>query len=78
MDFVGPLPTSNNRDGNFDSITVVICLLIAMVELIPSRINYKAPELAELMFTNITDYPRTSLVIKVYYLLVHFGDIYIY
>jgi len=53
MDFVGPLPTSSNRDGNFDSITVVICLLTAMVELIPSRINSKAPELAELMFENV-------------------------
>ena len=27
MDFVGPLPESGNRDGQFDSITVVICLL---------------------------------------------------
>jgi hypothetical protein len=32
MDFVGPLPLSSNRDGNFDSITVVVCLLTAMVE----------------------------------------------
>jgi hypothetical protein len=47
------LPLSSNRDGNFDSITVVICLLTAMVELIPSRINYKAQELAELMFENV-------------------------
>ena len=53
MDFIGPLPLSSNRDGSFDSITVVICLLMAMVELIPSQINYKAQELAELMFENV-------------------------
>jgi hypothetical protein len=27
VDFVGPLPLSSNRDGEYDSITVVICLL---------------------------------------------------
>jgi hypothetical protein len=53
MDFVGPLPESSNRDGTFDSITVVICLLTSMVPLIPSRINYNAPQLAELMFEHI-------------------------
>jgi hypothetical protein len=26
MDFIGPLPLSSNRDGNYDSITVIICL----------------------------------------------------
>jgi hypothetical protein len=53
VDFVGPLPLSSNRDGEFDSITVVICLLTAMVEIIPSRTNYKAPEIAELMFEHV-------------------------
>ncbi len=53
IDFVGPLPESRNRDGQFDSITVVICLLTAMVHLIPSRINYNASQLAELVFENI-------------------------
>ena len=53
MDFVGPLPESGNRDGMFDSITVVICLLTSMVHLIPSRTNYNASQLAELMFENI-------------------------
>jgi hypothetical protein len=53
VDFVGPLPLSSNRDGEFNSITVVICLLTAMVELIPSRINYKAQDIAELMFENV-------------------------
>ena len=32
---------------------MVICLLIALVELIPRRINYTAPDLAELMFENV-------------------------
>jgi hypothetical protein len=53
MDFVGPLPESSNRDGQFDSITVIICLLTAMVHLVPSRTNYNASQLAELMFENI-------------------------
>ena len=53
MDFVGPLPESGNRDGMFDSITVVICLLTLMVHLIPSRTNYSASQLAELMFEHI-------------------------
>ena len=53
MDFVGPLPESGNRDGLFDSITVVICLLTSMVHLIPSRTNYNASQLAELMFEHV-------------------------
>ena len=53
VDFVGPLPLSKNRDGEFDSITVVICLLTAMVEIIPSHTTYKAKDIAELMFENV-------------------------
>ena len=53
VDFVGPLPESSNRDGRYDSITVVICLLTSMVHLIPSRTNYNAIQLAELMFENV-------------------------
>ena len=53
IDFVGPLPESKNRDGLFDSITVVICLLTAMVHLVPSRINYNARQIAELVFEHI-------------------------
>ena len=53
MDFVGPLPESGNRDGLFDSITVIICLLTLMVHLIPSRTNYNASQLAELMFEHV-------------------------
>jgi hypothetical protein len=53
IDFIRPLPLSSNRDGEFDSITVAICLLTAMVELIPSRTDYKAQDVAELMFENV-------------------------
>jgi len=53
IDFVGPLPESRNRDGAFDSITVVICLLTAMVHLVPSRITYNARQVAELVFEHI-------------------------
>ena len=53
VDFVGPLPISRNRDGEYDSITVVICLLTAMVEIIPSHTTYKAQDIAELMFESV-------------------------
>jgi hypothetical protein len=53
IDFVGPLPESNNRDGAYNQITVIICLLTAMVHLVPSRINYTTPQVAELMFENV-------------------------
>jgi hypothetical protein len=44
---------SQERDGMFDAITVVICLLISMVHLIASCTNYNALQLAELMFEHI-------------------------
>lgn len=53
VDFVGPLPSSSNRDGTFNSITVMIDLLSSMVHLIPSRIDYTTPQVAELMFKNV-------------------------
>ena len=53
IDFVGPLPESSNRDGTFDSITVIICLLTAMVHIVPSRINYNSKQIAELMFEEV-------------------------
>lgn len=53
MDFIGPLPELGNRDGLFNSITVIICLLTSMVHLIPSRTNYNASQLAELMFEHV-------------------------
>jgi hypothetical protein len=53
VDFVGPLPESKNRDSTYDTITMVICLLTGMVHLIPSRQDYKARQVAELMFEQI-------------------------
>ena len=53
MDFVGPLPESKDRNGNYDSITVVIDLLTAMVHLIPSRTNYTAKDIVEMMFHEV-------------------------
>jgi Integrase zinc binding domain len=40
IDFVGPMPESGNCNGAFDFITVVICLLTGMVQLVPSLTNY--------------------------------------
>lgn len=53
IDFVGPLPESRNRDSSFDSVTVIIDHLTCMVHLVPSRINYTAKQVAELVFTEV-------------------------
>ena len=53
IDFIGPLPESHNQDRQYDSITVIICLLTSMVHLVPSHINYNATQLAELIFEHI-------------------------
>jgi transposase InsO family protein len=53
IDFLGPLPESSDRDATYDSITVIIDLLTAMVHLIPSRTDYTAPQLAELIFAEV-------------------------
>jgi transposase InsO family protein len=53
IDFVGPLPVSKNRDGIYDTITVIIDLLTGMVHLVPSRQNYRAKDIAELVFEHI-------------------------
>jgi len=53
VDFVGPLPESKDRDGLYDSITVIIDLLTAMIHLVPSRTTYTAKDIAELMFAEV-------------------------
>lgn len=53
IDFVGPIPESKNRDGSFNSITVIIDLLTAMVHLVPSRVDYTARQVAELVFEHV-------------------------
>ncbi|CAA7268534.1 unnamed protein product [Cyclocybe aegerita] len=53
IDFVGPLPESSNRDGSFDSITVIIDLFSGLVHLVPSRTTYTAKDIAELIFSEV-------------------------
>ena len=53
MDFVGPLPESKNRHGTFDMICVIIDLLTGMTHLVPCRQNYRARQIAELVFENV-------------------------
>ncbi|KAJ3518583.1 hypothetical protein NMY22_g13602 [Coprinellus aureogranulatus] len=62
IDFVGPLPESSDRNGTYDCITVVIDRLTGMVHLVPSREDYTAREIAELVFAEVYKYhglPRT-------------------
>jgi len=53
IDFVGPLPSAKDRNGEYNSITVIIDLLTAMVHLVPSRDDYTAKDVAELMFVEV-------------------------
>ena len=53
IDFVGLLPESDDCDGLYNAITTVIDLLTRMVHLIPSRINYNANQVAELVFSEV-------------------------
>ena len=53
MDFVGPLPESSNRTGDYDMICVIIDLLTSMVHLVPSRQTYRASDIAELIFDSV-------------------------
>ncbi|KAJ2974097.1 hypothetical protein NUW54_g11945 [Trametes sanguinea] len=51
--FVGPLPESKNWNSSYDSITVIIDLLTGKVHLVPSRTNYTARQVAELVFEEV-------------------------
>lgn len=53
IDFVGPLPESKNRDGSFNAITTIIDLFSGMVHLVPSRTDYTAKRVAELVFAEV-------------------------
>ncbi|TFY69679.1 hypothetical protein EVJ58_g270 [Rhodofomes roseus] len=53
IDFVGPLPESKDRDATYDAITTIIDLLTGMVHLVPSRTNYTAKQVAELIFAEV-------------------------
>ncbi|KAJ3556748.1 hypothetical protein NP233_g11909 [Leucocoprinus birnbaumii] len=53
VDFVGPLPESRDRDAAYDSVTVIIDRLTGMIHLVPSRVNYNARQVAELIFREV-------------------------
>lgn len=53
IDFIGPLPCSKDRNGEYSSIMVIIDLLTTMVHLVLSHDNYTAKDVAELMFIEV-------------------------
>lgn len=53
IDFVRPLPGSRNRYGEFDQICVIIDHLTSMVHLVPTRVTYKAKQMAEIIFEEV-------------------------
>jgi hypothetical protein len=53
IDFVGPLPESENHNGTFDMICVVIDHLSAMVHLVPTRQDYTAVDMAGVIFESV-------------------------
>jgi transposase InsO family protein len=59
IDMVGPLPESKSRDATFDNLTVIINLHSGYVILVPSRLNYRARDVAELIFSEV--YKRHGL-----------------
>jgi hypothetical protein len=56
IDFVGLMPESTNHNGSFDSITVVICHLTGMVQLVPSQTNYNSRQSGEMIFEEVYKY----------------------
>lgn len=62
IDFVGPLPISKDRDGEYDSITVVIDLFSSMVHLVPSRTTYTKHIVSDrdVLFTSAFTRKRTG------------------
>ncbi|OJT02036.1 Retrovirus-related Pol polyprotein from transposon 17.6 [Trametes pubescens] len=50
LDFVGPLPSSETRNGSYDMICVIIDQLTSMVHLVPTQQTYGAAEMAEVVF----------------------------
>lgn len=50
IDFIGPLPESENLNGKFDMLMVIIDHLTSMVHLLPTRQSYHAKDIAEVIF----------------------------
>jgi len=63
IDFMGPLPPSKDQNSEYDSITVIIDLLTAMIHLVPSKTTYTAKDIAELMFAEVYKYHGIPKVI---------------
>ncbi|QRW12528.1 Transposon Ty3-I Gag-Pol polyprotein [Ceratobasidium sp. AG-Ba] len=53
IDFVGPLPESENLLGKWDMMLVAVDYATSMVRIIPTRQTFRAKEVAELMYENI-------------------------
>jgi hypothetical protein len=60
---MGPLPPSKDQNSEYDSITVIIDLLTAMIHLVPSKTTYTAKDIAELMFAEVYKYHGIPKVI---------------
>ncbi len=56
IDFMDFLLESKDRDGAYDMLTVIINHLTGMVHLVLSHMNYKAKEVAELVFSEVYKY----------------------
>jgi len=52
IDFIGPLPLATHRLGTFDMLCIIIDLT-SMVHLIPSRQDYKAKNIADIIFVEV-------------------------
>ena len=67
IDFVGLFPESKDQNGVYNSITVIICLVVltGIVHLIPSRIKDKAPQVAKLLYLEV--YKHHSLPLQSHY-----------
>lgn len=63
IDFVGPLPKSENRNGTFDMLTVIIDRMTGMVHLVPTREDFTAKNMAELVFDEV--YKRHGLPLSI-------------
>ena len=53
IDFVGLLPKSENLNGKWDMLCVVIDQATSMIRLIPTKQTYKACNMAEVLFNDI-------------------------
>ncbi|KAG8720806.1 hypothetical protein FRC09_008934 [Ceratobasidium sp. 395] len=53
IDFVGPLPESENLLGKWDMILVAVDHATNMIRIIPTKQTYKSKDVAEIMYENV-------------------------